>query len=260
MLELAAAYLFREPPTPGLHVALGTIAFEIASGTLALLLSRRPPVPDLQDLRRVSVLIAAFDEARGIGETVRSLATCRRASASSRIIIADDGSTDGTSDVVRSTFGLTKVPGSIEEARYTSNVVLRLLTLPHRGKGAALNAAMAAASYPVLVTVDADTVVAPAALRALVAAFDDEHVVSATGSVAFISSEAKLLLTRFQQIEFVRNTLIRTAWALTWCARATPGRVQRRSRRASARGGGISDRLADRRLRSYVSPLRRGRA
>ncbi len=83
------------------------------------------------------------------------------------MVVADDGSTDGTADLALSTFG----------------DAVRVLRLPHGGKGAALERARVA-RHPILVTVDADTEPAPGALAAALAcAFVDPRVEAAAGAV-----------------------------------------------------------------------------
>jgi cellulose synthase/poly-beta-1,6-N-acetylglucosamine synthase-like glycosyltransferase len=85
----------------------------------------------------------------------------------------------------------------------------------------ALNAAVAVARHPILVTVDADTTLAADALARLASAFEDPEVAAATGSV--LVAQGASLLTRFQQIEYVRNTLIRVAWAKLSALEQLPG-------------------------------------
>jgi len=82
----------------------------------------------------LTILVAARDEESDIGNTVRGL---RRAFPDAEVIVADDGSRDGTADVA-------------EEA---GALVLRL---PRRGKGQALSAAERAAPPGRLLLCDAD--------------------------------------------------------------------------------------------------------
>ncbi len=81
-----------------------------------------------------AVIIPAWNEAPRVAGVVSAALAARRAS---RVVVADDGSTDGTA----------------EEAAAAGAEVLRL---PHRGKGAAVAAAAAQAEDPVLVLLDAD--------------------------------------------------------------------------------------------------------
>jgi hypothetical protein len=81
-----------------------------------------------------AILVAARDEAVRVGETVRAL---RAAFPEAEVIVADDGSRDGTAD----------------EAEAAGAVVLRL---PRLGKGQALSAAERAAPPGPLLLCDAD--------------------------------------------------------------------------------------------------------
>ncbi len=161
------------------------------------------------------MLVAAYDEASGIVASVASLR--RQTGVEMEIIVADDGSTDGTAGAVVGGFDLLRCPGGFR----SPDGSLTLLSLPHRGKGAALNAAVAVARHPILVTVDADTQLVPHALERLASAFDDREVAAATGSV--LAAQGPSLLTRFQQIEYVRNTLIRVAWSKLSALEQLPG-------------------------------------
>ena len=71
------------------------------------------------------------------------------------IIVADDGSTDLTGEIV---------------SEYAaSDPRVRLLEVEHGGKANALNAALAIVSAPLVATIDADTLLMPYSLRRLVA-------------------------------------------------------------------------------------------
>ena len=85
-------------------------------------------------MAELTVLVAARDEEERIGETVRALA---RAFPGAEIVVADDGSRDGTADVA-------------EEAG------ARVLRLPRRGKGQALTLAERELDAGPLLLCDAD--------------------------------------------------------------------------------------------------------
>jgi glycosyltransferase involved in cell wall biosynthesis len=88
---------------------------------------------------RVSVVMPAFNSAAYLDANVgAALAFLAEHDLDGEVVIADDGSTDGTADSVRA----------------APNV--RVLRLPHRGKGAALRAGMAAATGDIRAFTDAD--------------------------------------------------------------------------------------------------------
>lgn len=101
----------------------------------------------------VSVVIPARNAAATLGEQLEALAA-QRTARPYEVVVADNGSTDGTADVVRSYQG--RVPG------------LRVVDASHRaGANAARNAGVAAARGEAVLLCDADDVVDPGWLDAL---------------------------------------------------------------------------------------------
>jgi len=100
---------------------------------------------------RLSVIVPAYNEVATLGEV---LARLKRLSPSPEIIVVDDGSTDGTADVIASLNG--------------SGLIV--VTLPRNsGKGAAVRAGLARASGDIVAVQDADLELEPEVLPALVA-------------------------------------------------------------------------------------------
>lgn len=83
----------------------------------------------------LAVLIPAFREADRVEKTIRAV----RCAVAARVVVADDGSDDGTAEAAE---------------RAGADAVVRLPA--RRGKGAALNAALAATDAPLLLLLDAD--------------------------------------------------------------------------------------------------------
>ncbi len=173
--------------------------------------SRRRAVAPSQPLT-LTVLIAAHNEAESLPRTLGALLS--QTSPADRIIIADDGSTDDTSSALR-VFGLSQPPeGQIAES--VTQPALAWLRRQHRGKAHVLNAALAYIDTDLIVTVDADTLLAPDALDAFRRAFaEDPRLVAATGVLHPLCAPTVQgrFLQFFQTYEYVRNFLSRRAWA-----------------------------------------------
>ncbi len=166
-------------------------------------------------LPRATVIVAARNEAASLPVTLAALLAQR--DPADIILIADDGSTDGTAALLERTYGLVAVPGGVSRPSLT-HPSLRWLRLPHGGKAQALNVACALIDTELVLTVDADTLLDPAALGAMRAAFAvDPELVAATGVLKPLCGPSLQgrLLQWFQTYEYVRNFLSRYAWMRT---------------------------------------------
>ncbi|HEY3021135.1 MAG TPA: bifunctional polysaccharide deacetylase/glycosyltransferase family 2 protein [Solirubrobacteraceae bacterium] len=169
----------------------------------------------------VSIVMPAFNESVGIERAVRSLAGADYPEL--EILVVDDGSTDGTGDLVER-LGL---PG------------VRVLRQANAGKAAALNRGVAAARHDVLVMVDADTVFEPGTLRALVAPLRDPGVGAVAGNTKV--GNRRGLLGRWQHVEYVMGfNLDRRLYDLLRCMPTVPGAIGAFRRGAVADSGGVS--------------------
>jgi cellulose synthase/poly-beta-1,6-N-acetylglucosamine synthase-like glycosyltransferase len=149
-----------------LVVSLVVIAYAyVGYPALVWLRARLLPRPIMrQPIRpRVSILIAAWNEARAIAHKLEELAQQSYPPELVEIVVACDGSTDGT-------------PGQAERLRLAFGDRLKVLTLPHRGKAAALDAAAAAAAGEIFIFTDARQDLSHNAIASLVENFADETV------------------------------------------------------------------------------------
>jgi cellulose synthase/poly-beta-1,6-N-acetylglucosamine synthase-like glycosyltransferase len=154
-----------------LWVSLALVAYVYLGYPLTLwLFRRRPASAQVLPLPRVTVLIAAHNEARQIGETVRNKLEQDYPPELLDVIVISDGSDDGTDDIVR---GLG------------SQRVTLLRQEPRQGKTIALNAGAASAAREVLIVSDANSLYRPDAIRRLVSAFDDPTVGYVTGQLIY---------------------------------------------------------------------------
>ena len=138
-------------------------------GFPALLLVRgrvvRRPVAAADITPDVSLVIAAHDEELSIGAKLDNVLALDYPADRLQVIIASDGSTDGTNAIV---------------AAYADRGI-RLLALPRVGKAAALNAALAEATGEIVVFSDANSMFVAEAIRAIVRPFADPAVGGVAG-------------------------------------------------------------------------------
>lgn len=131
---------------------------------------RRRPVARGAIRPRVSIVIAAHNEEPVIRRKLESCLAADYPPELLEVLVVSDGSTDATESIVR------------ELARTGEDSRIRLLSLPRRGKAAALNAGAAAAGGEILVLTDANVLLQREALQALVAPFADPRVGGACGN------------------------------------------------------------------------------
>jgi cellulose synthase/poly-beta-1,6-N-acetylglucosamine synthase-like glycosyltransferase len=118
---------------------------------------------------RMSLIIAAYNEEECIGQRMENALAMDYPADDLEIIIASDGSSDGTEAIVEG---------------YGDRGV-RLLSLPRQGKILALAAAVREATGEVLVFSDANTVVHPRALREMASNFADPEVGGVVGHTGY---------------------------------------------------------------------------
>lgn len=197
---------------------------------LALWNKRHQPVPPpLVPDTLVSVIIPAFNEERVICSSVaRVLAST---DANIEVIVADDGSSDRTSGVVR--------------AMFDGDPQVRVLTLQNGGKAAALNRALLHARGEIIVALDADTQFEPETVARLVRWFADPAVGAVAGN-AKVGNRVNLA-TRWQAVEYVTaQNVERRALAQFDAMTVVPGAVGAWRRAAlDAVGGYPEDTLAE---------------
>ncbi len=192
------------------------IAFVFAQ---TLRLARRAPPRDTRRPRPASmpasmtVIVAAHDECAALPATLAALLA--QTEPADTILIADDGSTDGSDRLLERTYGLAPAPAGVIGAAGGPHPPLRWLRLAQGGKARALNVAVTLADTELVLTVDADTLLEPSALAAMRRAFaDDPALVAATGVLTpvCVPTASGRLLQWFQTYEYVRNFLSRYAW------------------------------------------------
>lgn len=154
----------------------GLVAFTYVGAPLLILaraVLRPRPVRAAPIEPSISVVIAARNEESSIAERLANLAALDYPSELLEVIVASDGSDDGT----------------VAVARAASNGRVQVLDLGRVGKADALNAAVAKASGEVVVFSDANTAFAPDALRAIVRPLADPTVGGVAGNQVYTSDD-----------------------------------------------------------------------
>ena len=161
----------------------------------------------------LGVIVASHNEAAVLPITLGALMGQR--DAPDLIVIADDGSTDSTADVLLREYGLhPPAMGEMSDLN-AACPTLRWLRLPHGGKARALNSAIVQMDTDIVLTVDGDTLLESDAIGAVRNAFSNEPaLVAATGVLAPVCSNSLSgrLFQWFQTYEYIRNFLSRYAW------------------------------------------------
>jgi len=117
----------------------------------------------------VSIVIAAYNEARSIGKKLDNLLALNYPKEHLEVIIASDGSTDETDEIVK---------------RY-GGYGIKLLSLPRMGKADALNAAVKASNGEIIVFSDANSMFTQDALHALINPFADSKIGGVAGNQCY---------------------------------------------------------------------------
>ena len=180
-----------------------------------------PPVTE-----PVTVIVPAYNEIKNIEATVRSILANDHPL---EVLVVDDGSTDGTADLVES----LRLPR------------VRVLRQRNSGKPKALNAGVRAARHDLIIMIDGDTVFEPDTVRLLAQPFADPTIGGVAGNVKIANRDE--LIGRMQHIEYVIGFNIdRRVQDETGSIATVPGAGGAFRRQALLEVGGLStDTLAE---------------
>lgn len=158
-------------------LSLGTICYVYVGYPLVLTLfarwCARPTIHNDGHLPTVSLVIAAYNEEKVLAEKLRNSVALDYPKALLEIVVASDGSTDGTNAIAKSF-----------EAQ---GIVLHTVN-PRGGKTRALNAVIPKTHGEILVLSDANAMYQPDAIRQLVRHFADPTVGAVSGDVRLMDA------------------------------------------------------------------------
>ena len=184
--------------------------------TLPLLRPRERPLDVTEPvghLPSLGVIVASHNEASVLPITLNAL--LNQIHGPAQIVIADDGSSDDTAQLLIRHFGLIAPAEGELSAPSALYPQLLWLRVPHGGKARALNTAITVMTTDTVMTVDADTLLAGDATFAMRRAFAlSPNLVAAAGILVPVCSKtvSGRLFQWFQTYEYMRNFIARYAW------------------------------------------------
>ena len=182
----------------------------------------------------LTIMVPAHNEGATIQSSVTAMLTLEYGQY--EVVVVNDGSKDETMDRLREAFDLYEVPRIYPEtivtkpirAVYRSRTRTRLTVIDKEngGKADALNAAINASRYPLVIAVDADTLIEPDALLRLTRPFLLGGDVAAVGGTIRVANDCRIehgrvldprvprhLLAGVQVVEYLRAFLFgRLGW------------------------------------------------
>lgn len=153
---------------------------------ISILLDSPPPLDLDIDYPPVTLLMAAYNEEENLTDTFKGMRDLEYP-AEIEVIVVDDGSTDGTVEVLRS----MELPN------------LKIVEATHGGKAHALNEGLKSVTNGIMVTIDADTYLHPESVKRLIARLrtDPPATAAVAGSVLVRNSRTSMM-TRLQEWDY----------------------------------------------------------
>ena len=190
-----------------IYIGLFTISFYV----LSMISAKKKPVPEykFEELPKVSILIAMFNEEKTIKKTIESALNIKYPKGRLEVIVIDDGSTDKSLFIAEKFLGVR------------NGIQVRIIHQENTGKGGALNAGLKIATGEIIVSMDADTYVEPNSLSAMVRFFKKPEVMCVTPSM--IPYKPKGILQRIQHAEYLLGIFLRSAFASVNAEHIAPG-------------------------------------
>ncbi len=176
---------------------------------LSILAEKKIKIPlfDEKKAPMVSIIIPAYNEEKGIAQTIKSACNINYPKDRLEIIVVDDGSRDKTYKIA-----LENKSKQVRVFRLEKN----------SGKGCAMNFAIKKANGEFIITMDADnTIVETDALIKMIPHFFDKEVICVSPSMVVYNPRG--ILQRVQQIEYLFGIFLRKSFATLNAIHITPG-------------------------------------
>lgn len=154
---------------------------------ISLLWNKKEKVRKSKKEEDVTVLIPVYNAKRSIKETIDSIKN-QEYCGNIYINIIDDGSTDGSLEI-------------LEDTNLDSNI--KLLKLTHKGKSSALNEGLKYVETDYTITIDSDTVLHPLAIRNIMNKLvNSNKKTAATAGCLFVKNAKKSFITKLQEWDY----------------------------------------------------------
>lgn len=154
----------------------------------------------------VTIIVPSYNEEKTISGTVNSLLSLDYPKDKFSLILIDDGSKDKTWEVMKS---------------FESNPQIRIFRKENGGKYTALNFALEHVESEFVGCLDADSFVAPYALKRIMPYFDKPEVMAVTPSIKV--HEPKTVLQYIQRVEYSWGIFLRRMLSAMNAMYVTPG-------------------------------------
>ena len=159
--------------------------------------------PKVGKLHAVTIIVPAFNEARTIGQTIESLKDLNYPKNKIKIIVVDDGSTDGTFEVA---------------SRYSGIQVIRK---KNGGKASAMNIGLKETKTELVAVMDADSFVTEHALWSMIGYFRNEKIMAVTPALKV--HDPRGLWQGVQYVEYLFSVFFRKMFSFLNGVYVTPG-------------------------------------
>ncbi|HVS79494.1 MAG TPA: glycosyltransferase [Candidatus Paceibacterota bacterium] len=154
----------------------------------------------------VTIMVPVWNEEKTVSGTVNSLLALDYPKDKLSVLVVDDGSTDGTWEVLQS---------------FTGNPQVKIAKKPNGGKYTALNYGLERSDSEFVGCLDADSFVDPQALNEIMPFFDDPKVMSVVPSIKVHNPTSVIQL--IQKVEYAWGIFIRKVLSLIDALYVTPG-------------------------------------
>ena len=144
----------------------------------------------------ISIIVPAWNEEVGILKTIKSVLDNDYPNV--EILVVNDGSTDKSRELVDAYIDEYK----LTRRRMGAPHSLRQYYIPNGGKGAALNFGIQKSKAELILTIDADSALAPDAIGKLIEYFRDPKVAAVVGQVRVANGNGRVI-GMMQQLEYL---------------------------------------------------------